>query len=101
MADSELIACRERITWLLTESGMFITGYRKKSTEPVAVKSKKRKVEEACDDMYDGIKRLYEENVNASSSDKLVLQKRGSCASEMHHDAEDNQHPFVPPVAAV
>lgn len=102
VTDHELIACRERMTWLMSESGLLVTGYRNKkavSTHPT-IKSKKRKVEEAeSDNIYDGIKRLYEEN--GVVCDKKVLSKRGSCASEVHQDTEDIQHPFVHAVAAV
>jgi len=104
VADNELIACREKMTWLLSESGLFQTGYRRKhfSSPNSACKPKKRKVEETeSDDIYDGIKRLYEEKSNGTAVDKKVLPKRGSCASEAHHDAEDLSHPFVHTVAAV
>ena len=95
--DNELIMCRERMTWLLSQCGLLVTGYQKKST--YTTKSKKRKVEETeSDDIYDGIKRLYEESGNPA--EKLVRPKRGSCASEMHQDVEDI-HPFVQAVAAV
>ncbi|KAK7097040.1 hypothetical protein V1264_004077 [Littorina saxatilis] len=94
--NNELITCRERMTWLLSQRGLLVTGYQKKSTE--TPKSKKRKVEETqSDDIYDGIKRLYDENV---TTEKMMLPKRGSCASELHHDVEDI-HPFVQAVAAV
>jgi hypothetical protein len=104
VADHELIACRERMTWLLSESGLLVTGYRRKRVGPVQappLKPKKRKVEETePDDFYDGLHRLYEDNSNAAEA-KMVLSKRGSCASEVHHDTEDIQHPFVHTVAAV
>lgn len=102
--NGELIACREHLAWLLGQHGMLITGYQPKTsttttTTPHATKSKKRKVEETeADDMYDGIKRLYEES--GPLADKLIRPKRGSCASQMHQDADDN-HPFVQTVAAV
>ena len=95
--DEELISCRERMAWLLSQCGMLVTGYQQKSS--TAWKSKKRKVEDTeADDIYDGIKRLYEESGNFP--DRLMRSKRGSCASEVHHDADD-VHPFVQAVAAV
>lgn len=94
--NGELISCRERMAWLLDGLGMLITGYQTKSTP--SAKSKKRKVEDLeSDNIYDGIKRLFEESGN---TEKLILPKRGSCASEMHLDSEDI-HPFVQTVAAV
>eukprot|EP00745_Piridium_sociabile_P034557 TRINITY_DN59458_c1_g2_i1.p1 TRINITY_DN59458_c1_g2~~TRINITY_DN59458_c1_g2_i1.p1 ORF type:complete len:338 (+),score=89.02 TRINITY_DN59458_c1_g2_i1:221-1234(+) len=104
--NGELISCRERLAWLLDQCGMLGTDYQKKSSAASAVKSKKRKVDdlEASDDIYDGIKRLYDESgfptENGFPTEKAILPKRGSCASEMHHDAEDI-HPFVQTVAAV
>ncbi|KAL8606235.1 hypothetical protein ACOMHN_012867 [Nucella lapillus] len=94
--NGELISCRERMAWLLDHCGMLITGYKTKSSP--SVKSKKRKVEDVeSDNIYDGIKRLFEESGN---TEKLILPKRGSCASEMHLDTEDI-HPFLQTVAAV
>lgn len=102
VADHELIACRERMSWLLSESGLLTTGYKNRKSIPAhsPIKSKKRKVEQTeTDNIYEGIKRLYEEN--GVVGDKKMLPKRGSCASEVHQDAEDMQHPFVHAVAAV
>lgn len=94
--NDELISCREKMSWLLDHCGMLVTGYRTKSTP--STKSKKRKVEDQeSDNIYDGIKRLFEESGNP---EKLILPKRGSCASEMLLDSEDI-HPFVQTVAAV
>lgn len=95
--NGEVISCRERMAWLLDQCDMLVTGYQKK---PTSLKSKKRKVDdlEASDDIYDGIKRLYDES--GVAPEKVILPKRGSCASEMHLDAEDI-HPFVQTVAAV
>lgn len=99
--NGEVISCRERMAWLLDQCGMLLTGYQTKpSTSSSVMKSKKRKVEDMeSDNIYDGIKRLYDESGN-NGSEKLFLPKRGSCASEMHLDTED-LHPFVPTVAAV
>ncbi|KAK7496512.1 hypothetical protein BaRGS_00012164 [Batillaria attramentaria] len=98
VGNDELISCRERMAQLLGQRGQLITGYQlKKSSQ--SLKSKKRKVDETdTDDIYDGIKRLYEDN--CGPSDKITITKRGSCASEMHQDADDI-HAFVQAVAAV
>ncbi|XP_076446080.1 cyclin-I-like [Babylonia areolata] len=95
--NGEVISCRERMAWLLDQCSMLITGYQEKPVS--SAKSKKRKVEDLeSDNIYDGIKRLYEES--GTAPEKLILPKRGSCASEMHLDSEDI-HPFVQTVAAV
>lgn len=98
VGNAQLISCRERMAQLLSQRGQLITGYQlKKSTH--TLKSKKRKVDETdADNIYDGIKRLYEDGCGLS--EKAAMTKRGSCASEMHQDADDI-HNFVQAVAAV
>lgn len=97
VGNDQLISCRERMAQVLSQRGQLITGYQLKKSSH-SLKSKKRKVDETeADNIYDGIKRLYEDS--CVPSDKILLPKRGSCASEMHQDVDDI-HTFVQ-VAAV
>ncbi|PVD34383.1 hypothetical protein C0Q70_05655 [Pomacea canaliculata] len=95
--NNQFISCRERMAWVLSQHGQLVSGYQLKSI--TTMKSKKRKVDYSeSDNIYDGIKRLYEDN--GSSAEKCSLTKRGSCASEMHQEM-DEVHPFIHTVAAV
>ncbi|ESO90681.1 hypothetical protein LOTGIDRAFT_191775 [Lottia gigantea] len=90
-----LVHCREIIATYLSSRQQLITPYQKivKPTQ----KSKKRKVEliEEDDNIYDGIKRLYNDEYMSETS-----QIRGSCSSELHQDMEPELFAPVPTVFA-
>ena len=91
-----LIRCREIAAQILKDKTMLPTGYKFKAWPKnkhcnalTRSRSFKRKVEhvEIEDDVYDGIKRLYSEEVSAMSM---------TCASEFGQDKEISS-PFVQP----
>ncbi|KAK6173339.1 hypothetical protein SNE40_016810 [Patella caerulea] len=80
--NQKLIHCREVIASYLSSVRMSVTPYQK----IVPQKSKKRKVEQIDDDddIYDSIKRLYNEDHIME-----IPTIHGSCSSELHQNTEE------------
>lgn len=93
--------CREAMADFLGHQSQTTSMYKSRTSSSSAPQSKKRKVEhvvsEADDDIYDGIKRLYSEDIfsvpgappilGSSCGDKPAL--RASCSLEMHQDNDE------------
>lgn len=81
--NEDFICCREECGRFLTSIKQLPTGYEFSAQKPSCKKSIKRKANilDQEDDIYDGIKRLYNED---SSSDV-----RMSCGTELHQDNDN------------
>jgi hypothetical protein len=81
--NEDFICCREECGRFLTSIKQLPTGYKFSAQKPSRKKSIKRKANilDQEDDIYDGIKRLYNED---SSSDV-----RMSCGTELHQDNDN------------
>lgn len=68
---------------------------RPRKSSSSAPQSKKRKVEHLLSDgedenMYDGIKQLYNEEEDANHAQSTANSLRTSCSLEMHQDSDKN-----------
>ena len=92
-----LIQCREQAGQLLKGKNMLPTGYVLKSHLVARTKSVKRKAVEVDveDDLYDGIKRLY-------NDDPPSMVKSMSCGSELGQEVDNSAGSYnhVQPVSA-
>ena len=92
-----LIQCREQAGQLLKGKNMLPTGYVLKSHLIARTKSVKRKAVEVDveDDLYDGIKRLY-------NDDPPSMVKSLSCGSELGQEVDNSAGSYnhVQPVSA-
>ncbi|VDI39427.1 Hypothetical predicted protein [Mytilus galloprovincialis] len=81
--NEDFIQCREESGRFLTSNKLLPTGYKFSAQKLLPKKSIKRKASilDDEDDIYDGIKRLYNEDSN---------DVRMSCAKELHQDNQDN-----------
>lgn len=103
VGSEQLMQCREAMADFLGHHVHTSCVYKSRESCSLAPQSKKRKVEHIVqetdeENIYDGLKRLYSEDIfttvsagqtgTASSMEKCTL--RTSCSLEMHQDCEDN-----------
>ncbi|RUS75628.1 hypothetical protein EGW08_016621 [Elysia chlorotica] len=93
VGSEQLMLCREEIAGFLGQQLITMHAYRSRKSSSSAPSSKKRKVDHSAtpaeeDNIYDGIKRLYNEDIVSVAMDKPPL--RTSCSLEMHQDSEEN-----------
>ncbi|KAK3738250.1 hypothetical protein RRG08_039661 [Elysia crispata] len=93
VGSEQLMLCREEIAGFLGQQLITMHAHRSRKSSSSAPSSKKRKVDHSVapseeDNIYDGIKRLYNEDTVSITTDKPSL--RTSCSLEMHQDFEEN-----------
>jgi hypothetical protein len=93
--NANLIQCRELAGRYLGGKQQLPTGYVfKPSLAPRSMKRKAEQVDDYAmeDDIYDGIKRLYNEDVLVLDKMSYAAVVRASCASELRQDTDGSGH---------